>query len=180
MKKIYLVETIIITALFAGALGYAAGISNKKQNANLVQPRIPAAEMPDSNFLFGTVDGVNGSVITLNTPSGDDAPQARQVTVTSGTKIIRFENKPAEIIKKEQAEYAKKMASYKPTSDTPPPPSPHLYVEKEVTISDINPGDKLSVEAKEMLRLKKEFNAVKISLQSNQPPATTAPIPVSR
>lgn len=180
MNKQQITRIIIVVALVAGVLGYVIGAGSSGRMSFLGgfgAGNLPS--MPDSNSISGGVKSIQGNIITLSTPSGnprDEAPKERQVTVTSATEITKLENKSAETIKKEQEDYGKKMASWKPGSGVPPV-QPSLSVEKKISVSDIKAGDLVNVLAAILIRLEEKFEATKITVVSSAAALPPAPAP---
>lgn len=188
-----LITLIIVVAIVAGSIGYVLGtsttgggiigIGDSSLEAKLDEVKKMFPPTPDSNTVYGQVKSVEGEFIVLDTPPSnpfDESPKARQVTVTDATKIVRMENKDMETIQKEQEDFQKKISSWKPdTADSPPTP-PVPFIEKEISLSDIKVGDQLNVEASTLIRMKAEFTATKILVQTmasiSAPTPTTSPI----
>ena len=187
MSKQVIAGVVIVVAIVAGVIGYMIGASvsggalvggDAALRAKLEEVKKMFPPLPDSNFVFGQVKSVSGSVITLSTPTTnpfDESPKVREVTVTGSTKIVKNENKSPETMQKELEAYQKKMSAWKPGSTDTPPAPPEPFVEQEISLSDIKADDQISVEANSPIRMVEKFEAVKITLQMT---AATAPAPI--
>src|SRR3989344_3241600 len=98
MGKQQFTGIIIVVALVAGGLGYIMGSNGGALSGNMAPGENVFPSMPDSDTISGQVKQVDGTVITLDTPSPagdprDKFPQVRQITVTPATQIIKNEAK---------------------------------------------------------------------------------------
>lgn len=172
-------KPLVLSLILVGALGYFMGsyfgfsgsksIADKKLLSNLEEIKKTFPQPADSNIISGQVEFVGDNFVRLSTPASnpfDEAPNLREVIVAKSTTIVRSESKPIEVIKKEQADYQKKILTWKPGSSTAEPVLPTNFIEKEISISDIKIGDRLVVEADSQIRMVKEFIALKITVQA--------------
>lgn len=185
-KKVF-IGTVVVVAVVAGLGGYlsagrisvpgvAGGCDKLQAKLDEVKKILPVP--PDTNFVSGQVEAVNGNVITLKTQNVnpfDESPRVRQVTVTDATKIIKNESKQPDVFQKEQEAYQKKMSAWKPGSADTLPVPPVSYTEKEISLSDIKPGDQLNVEAANKVGMVANFEAMKVTQLYSAPAGVRAP-----
>lgn len=150
-----------------GVVGYISAGYQYSAQLNKVKSMFPATTA--ISFVSGTVKSVSGNVITMQTPSSgnpfEDLPTVRQVTVTSGTKIVRNEPKDPKVYQKEVAAYQAAVQKMKPiqtAATTPAMPQP--FTETALKISDLKAGDVLMVDAGKDIKTRTSFDAVKITV----------------
>ena len=153
--------------------GFFLGYFFTKQEVYTLKSQIEKAKkfFPDSGpitVVAGAVTSVDkeGNTFTLSGVEGispfEKLPEKRIVHVTAETTIIQTVLKDSKVFQKEIDAYTAKLHSGKGgvliSAPTP-------YIEKSASLSDISPGDVVSVEAGEDIKLKEEFEATKIVIQ---------------
>lgn len=185
MNKSYLIGILFALAV-GGVAGYVGAGLQYSAQMNKIKAAFPAQLAMTS--VFGTIQGISGSVITIQTPPSpnlfQDLPATRKVTVTSTTKIVKTTSKDPTVFQQEMADYQKTMQKAVPSSGTstapsamklPTPPIP--VTETEVKLSDLKVSDMISVDAGKDITTQTNFEAVKITV-SSAPAAPTGTAPV--
>lgn len=105
--------------------------------------------------LSGTITEINGNKLTIDA-SGlflndrvDDVGTIRTIVTDENTVITALEEKPASELETEQHAYDREIASFKPSSDSPPPIPPSPQQESSISLSDLAVGDIIDIKGGE-------------------------------
>lgn len=210
-----LIAALIILVIVFGAGFYsgkklAAKTGAPANQENTYQAGWNAAEarlkqrgqVPDSagiKALTGTIDSVSGNTVTLKDvfspdPLADPSLATRTVQVAQDTKIYQ-------IVQKDPAQFQQEVEAFKKANQANPAAGsgtglqqmavpPQQSEQKEISLSDIKAGQRITVMSNDPIGDKKQFTATQISVLlgnltpvttpalTTPPAATTAPAPV--
>ena len=166
MTKIIALAVIISLAVGLG-LGFYIGYKNAslKFTSQIEKIKMLFPSSPDTRSISGTVKSVSGNVVTLETTASpnpfEELPTVRQVTVGSGTKIIKQ-------VTKDPAEFQKEVTAWQKSSTDPKSGTittlPLPFAETELKVSQLKSGDRVSVEASNNIKTQVSFEATKITV----------------
>ncbi len=154
--------------------------------------------------ISGTVEKIDGNKLTVKTislnPLADPSTNERIVDVDNGTQFFQMTQKDPQEFQKEMTDFQKTMQSQtantsqvknsqtqiQPQTATPPMP----FDKKQISLSDIKVGQRISITSGSDLKTAKEFKAMEIDIQSdfsqpapvaapNQPAAQSSGVPTS-
>lgn len=140
--------------------GYKAGYLAAKEKYRSVPPTPEGVAVLS---LMGTINSVDGQQLSVTAtsldtdPTVDGVPNERTIVVSTSTSIVLRTNLSAQDFTKKMEEWNK---SEDKTKVTPPTP----YTEKSLSISDLKPGQTISVTSNEDLRLLTTIKAKQIVL----------------
>ena len=101
-------------------------------------------------------------VTTPLSPLATDAPTAREVMVTSATKITKIQQKSSAVFKDEMLAFEKAVQSSHPGVIAPPSP----YTEITIGLSDIKTGDTVIASASTDILNASSFTATQIQVSA--------------
>lgn len=179
MKKTLVVS--IIVGLVALAAGYAIGMKLGNDGAtaeynNKLEQLKKSSSQAEVKAISGTVKSVNGNTLTVETTSlgnlFDVAPQVREVTVGTNTKIIKREPMG-------QADFQKLQETYRLLGYSVSTPVRQV----NASISDIKTGDRVAITSGQDIKTNSSFKATEIvimlvstvSVPSSIPATSTVP-----
>ncbi|OHA13680.1 MAG: hypothetical protein A3G49_03680 [Candidatus Sungbacteria bacterium RIFCSPLOWO2_12_FULL_41_11] len=169
-------KTIPLILIGAGLVfGYAVGFRKGGERFSLkTAPLLNEARkyfqpLPEFTSLSGRVLEIKNRRIVLEAflPQNpfEPVPLRRMVTLDDATKVVKITNKSSAGYEKEVWEYQKRLkASAGETIVNVKPPS--LTEETPIPVSEIRAGDMILVEARDSIKIREEFQAVKIILHS--------------
>lgn len=176
MNQKYLLAAAIAlcVGIFVGFfLGKRSGAPDQSIRIQKLQSQLEQAKkffpsLPqNTRSVSGIVKEVRASAIVLETiPAGpfDESPRMRTITIGKDAKIVKNEQKDPAAYQREIAEFQKTVQeqSGKPglTPVMPPPP----FREVAAKISDIKPGQQVSITADENIRDKESFEATQVTI----------------
>jgi hypothetical protein len=138
---------------------------------------------PTSIFsLTGTVQSVNGSVVTISVaplllnPFADTSfPTTREITIAASTTITQMTQKDPAAYQQEVQAYMKQTATHTTTTTTTALAGPLPYTETNIDVSDIKVGDTVTVGASSNIMSAASFTATTIQdqMQTQVPPPVT-------
>lgn len=178
LKKITSRLGLIALFIFAFALG--AGSSYGYFFFKIRDIKRNFAPIPEFASLIGEVVSVSPESVTvkaINIPENpfEKLPIERKVIVGRETPIVRLSAKSAGDYEKEVAEYSRQQtfiqcsAFGKFTTDIKisdkPLSAPFPYIEENLGVSALKPGDRILIDAGEGIKSKEEFPAVRIVVQ---------------
>lgn len=121
------------------------------------------APSQDIRVLFGTVKAIKGSNFTLHTQTYQNDPLVdRNVSVTTGTKVIKIIQKDEATMQSEMTEYERIASEAKKLQRLVLPFD--MFAHSSASASEIAVGDTVTVTAEENINTKKEFTATSIEL----------------
>jgi len=156
---------------FIGGRGVRSGVLESPETQKL-QAQIEQAKKffpptpSDVRTLSGAVKEIRGSTIVMEvSPVNpfDESPRSRNVTLASGTKIVRTERKDPAVYQREIADFQKALQS-RTKAGTAPVSLPNPFRETPAQLSDIRVGGQISVTAGENIRDKEAFTADIVSI----------------
>ena len=159
---------VVLTLVVGFGIGFYAGnkIASSKYTSQIEKVKSFFPSTPDTPFISGTVKGVSGNVVTLETVASsnpfEELPTVRQVTVGSDAKIIKQVSKDPSEFQKEMTAWQKSSAGLKP--GTLPIAVPQSFTEKEIKVSELKAGDIVSVGASDNIKTKISFKAITITV----------------
>lgn len=134
---------------------------------------------PEEIFvLSGTVTKISENRISFKAnqvvanPLAEPAPEERTILITPETKIFKLTEKSPEELAAEEEAFRK--ASEKLEPGTPLPTAPSFYREEEIGVTELAPGNSITVTADQNIKFATEFEAKEIRVV----PAITAPLPL--
>lgn len=186
----------LLLGILVGRYGFSEGVSTTNSQTAVklqkLQSQVDQAKkffppmQQDIRSITGKVTEVRGNTVMLEVAVFnplDESPRMRTVTVGSGTKIVKSEQKDHAVFQRELAEFTKAMAAQRGTLSRTMPTPPMPFREVAADISQIKPGVQISVIASENIRDKIAFTAQEIKINSAAPmapPILLAPRPASR
>ncbi len=127
--------------------------------------------------LNGEIKEINGDKITLKIrpfePLADASLDTRIIVVDSATKIYSLETKDSKEYMAEVDAYNKKIQAINSTAPLAPITPPDRFDKSEISLSDLEVGQMISVTSGENIKETKEFKALEINY--NQPPIVPTP-----
>jgi hypothetical protein len=163
------VSTGTPTSPFQGKGGFEAGYEAAKMK--LKEAGLLPATITEIQSLSGEVTSVSDGTIVMKTmlrnPNPLDEvkyPEARTITVTEDTKIIKQTPRDPQEMQKAFTQFQKDLAAGK-TGLQPPLP----FIQEELELEDIKQGDVISVTADHNILTETSFAAVEITVQPGAP-----------
>ncbi len=172
-KSLYIVVALIagLGIGFIGGRGAESGMlasgQEQKLRAQIEQAKKFFPPTPsDVRTLSGIVKEIRGSTIVMDvSPANpfDESPRSRNVTLASGAKIVRTEQKDPAAYQREIADFQKAIQS-RNKAGTAPVSLPNPFRETPAQLSDIRVGGQISVTSGENIRDKESFTADIVSI----------------
>lgn len=170
-KSKYIFLLIVLGVVAAYMAGMKSG--ERKQGSDtsriLTEARKYFQPIPDFKSISGRVLEIKGDKIFLEAfiqqNPFDSVPSRRVILISRNTIVVKIINKNSLSYEKEVEEYQNRLRASAGQSVGVIPPS--LTEEKKVTSEEIKEGDIILVDAGTPIKLKSEFEAVKIVLQSS-------------
>ncbi|HEX8974271.1 MAG TPA: hypothetical protein VF817_02165 [Patescibacteria group bacterium] len=157
---------------FKGSDTYQKGwdaAKRKLQESN--SGALKEAQSLRSNYVRGIIAAVSADVVTLKSvassdPLSDPSLENRMVRINGQTKVVLITQKDQEQFQKERQEFQSKMLEQvtgsNDTAQQPTPPS--IFDLKEISASDLKPGQNVNVRAEGDISNAAEFTATEIDL----------------
>ncbi|HCR52343.1 TPA: hypothetical protein DIV48_01685 [Candidatus Kaiserbacteria bacterium] len=158
--------TVILIAVIAGGAGWWAGYS---QALGFAKERLAGYQVvplpPDSKNLTGTIERIDGGMIYVRTlfvnPLEKDGANMVALATTASTTIEKFVLKDSKSFETEMTAFAK--AAQK-NAVAPVPPEP--FTRQAILLSDLKPGESVSVTTAENVVGAARLTATSISATS--------------
>lgn len=179
-KKILIPIVALLVGLALGfAFGYPAGQQQAKQlaEAELQQLREIVEEFwpvePEMFSVGGQILEVKASsllVETLSVHPLEELPTVREILAADDTVIVKRTEKDPEIYEREMEEYMRleeKIMSQAEAGIEPEdwPEFPEYYLETEISLNQIEPGNRIRAEAGQDIKWAENFTAAKITVE---------------
>lgn len=164
----------LVVGFFVGrnSIPASVGISEQSVKIQKLEQQIEEAKKffppvpSDVRSISGTVTSVQGATIVVEVSGNpfDESPRTRTVTVGSQTRIVRNEQKDPVLFGQELAKFQKAVRAQagKPSPSSLVAPIPFLETPGKLT--DIQPGQQVTVTAGENIRDKESFTASMVSI----------------
>ena len=145
---------------------YEAGwmaASQKLEESGLLRP-----ETAEIFTISGTITQISENQIiikadpTVINPLAIQAPESRTVTVNPETKIIKQIPKTQEELAADEEKFVNEREKLEP--EAAPPTRPLPYTEKEIKLSELKIGDKISVTSDQNIKFATEITATEINV----------------
>lgn len=122
-----------------------------------------------SKTIGGKVKEIGDSSITLTvypvSPLTDPDLDERNVIIDENTKIYKRAEKDSEQYEKEMQEFDAKMADLANNPDTEIPEPPEGFEKQEISLSELNTDNQITITAEDLIHNAKEFIASEIVLE---------------
>lgn len=139
---------------------YREGYLAARQKYQMLCPQLAQAQ---KNF-SGKITAISGNTVTVDAANldsdmiVDNLGSTRTINLVASTKIQRT-------TQKDQAEITKEMDAYSQTAPSPTNPPPQLYNVTDLSASDLNVGEVVSVTTVEDARSSEQLTAVAVNVQ---------------
>ena len=188
-RKLLYVTIMIVSSMGSFGIGFFSGESVasrplesqiEKLQAQIENAKrlLPFASIPqETRNISGIVKEMRGNIMVLGySPINpfDESPRTRSVTIVTGTKITRNEQKDQATIEHETREFQKAIQSQK-SGAAPLVTPPSLFREIPAVFSDIRAGQQVSVTAAENIRDAESFAATQVTIVSVSIPVAIPP-----
>ncbi|HQT82920.1 MAG TPA: hypothetical protein PLW99_02085 [Candidatus Paceibacterota bacterium] len=165
--------SVIIALIIGGVIGYAG--AGYQYSAILTKAKEAFPPQMAMTSVSGTIQGISGNTITLNTPQSPNpfvtTPATRTVTVTSSTKIVKSTPVDPTVFQQEMAAYQKAVQKSATSTTATPPPMPMPVTQTTIMLSDLKAGDMVTVDAGKDVSTASSFDAATVTVTGM---ATTA------
>ena len=199
-KKQWLI--VILISLILLAVGYGLSTLRNKVTNNSFQSGFDAAKqrlaenknqsatkkVVEIKKVVGEITAINNDKITIKIkplePLADPSLDSRVVLVNAATKFYSSEQKDPKEYLAEMQEYQKNIKASKASTTkilAPVTPatkivSPSRFIKKEISLTDLKVGQRISISAGEDIKNLPEFSALEITLSSFVLVGQTAPL----
>ncbi len=179
-KKILIPIVALLVGLVLGfAFGYPAGQQQAKQlaEAELQQLREIVEEVwpiePEMFSVSGQVLEIKANSLLVETSSVhplEELPAVREILATNDTVIVKRTEKDPEIYEREMEEYMRmeeEIMGQEEAGIEPEewPAFPEHYLETEITLNQIETGNRIRAEAGQNIKWDEKFTAAKITVE---------------
>ena len=180
------ISTIIIIALISFGLGFyvsscyyksttddtfQAGWDAAKQRLEETGFMPPMMEDMGITSISGTIQEIQDNKITLKVqplePLADPDLDNRVIEVDENTKLYQLVQRDMAEYQKEMEEFDKRMEEQmeNPETDIELGEYPEQYTKQEISLTDIEVGQQISVRAEEGIKDTKQFKAIEVTVQ---------------
>jgi len=179
-KKVLIAAAALLVGLVLGfAIGQPMGQRAARQQAEAELQRLKGIieefwpTEPEMFSISGQVIEVKTNSLLIETPSVhplEDTPTVREILAAEDTIIVKQTEKDPKIYEREMEEYMKleeKLRAQMEAGIEPEerPESPKYYLETEITLADIEAGNRVFVETDQNIKWAERFTATRIAVE---------------
>lgn len=172
----------LVALAFGFAAGYVAGEKNamkaKRQMTAVEQPSQPTAPNglpPEATLgIIGSVTGVEGDVVIVESRSAEGSPVTYRVTLTPSTTLMARQEVTAKEYDDAQRKFIAEQEAFSERGTGEPPLPPELFRDVSVSRGDLRAGQTVSVTATEAVT-GNSFTAASLMIMSQPAQAPELP-----